>query len=115
MTSSKKDLRKPESVCKTGQTPLALLCDSHSDLDLYPIDPKIEREHQLCMTNVCMKLDQSKLYLLIKQGCIQWRDRQVQSNIYPLLPRGTMLHPGGSVVSGSDSEPGGCEFDPWLR
>ena len=23
--------------------------------------------------------------------------------------------PGGSVVSVSDSKPGGCEFDPWLR
>ena len=27
----------------------------------------------------------------------------------PLVPR-----PGGSVVSMSDSRPGGCEFDPWL-
>ena len=34
-----------------------LLCHSHCDLDLYPIDPKIDREHLLSMTNVCMKFE----------------------------------------------------------
>ena len=34
-----------------------LLCHSHCDLDLYPIDPKINREHLLSMTNVFIKFN----------------------------------------------------------
>ena len=38
-----------------------LLCHSHShcDLDLYPIDLKIDREHLLCLNSVCMKFEKA--------------------------------------------------------
>ena len=36
-----------------------LLCHSHCDLDLYSIEPKIDREHLLSMTNVCMKFEKA--------------------------------------------------------
>ena len=50
---------KQESVCKTGLVPPMLLCHSHCDLGLYPIDPKINREHLLSITNVCMKFEKA--------------------------------------------------------
>ena len=36
-----------------------LHCHSHCDLDLYPIDPKIDREHLLSITNICMKFEKA--------------------------------------------------------
>ena len=39
-----------------------LLCHSHCDLDLYPIDPKINREHLLSMTNIWMKFEEAGPY-----------------------------------------------------
>ena len=51
-----------------------LLYHSHCDLDLYPINPKINGEHLLSMTNVCMNseiagtnhtlvIDRTRLYM----------------------------------------------------
>ena len=56
-------LQKPNStrVCKTGHAPLMLLCHNNCDLDLYPIEPKINWEHLLSMTNVCMKFEKAGL------------------------------------------------------
>ena len=74
-----------------------LLCHSHCDLDLYPTDPKIDRENILSMTNVCMKsekarpnqtlvIDWTRLYT--SDGLTdEPQDRQVQSNI-PLSLKG---------------------------
>ena len=59
--------------------PPFLLCHSHCDLDLYPIEPQIDKEHLLSMTNFCVKFEKAgpnQLYLLIGQGCIQRTDRQ---------------------------------------
>ena len=36
-----------------------VLCQSHCDLDLNPIDPKIDREHSRSMANVCMKCEKA--------------------------------------------------------
>ena len=73
-----------------------LLCHSHCDLDLYPIEPKIDREHLLSMTNVCMKFektgpkqtlvfDWTRLYMT--NG---WMDRRTDrcKAIYPLFFEG---------------------------
>ena len=42
-----------------------------------------------------------------------WRYRKVPA--YVNLPKQLRLCPGGSVVSLSNSWPGGCQFDSWLR
>ena len=39
--------------------PLMLLGHSHCHLDLHSIEPKIDREHLLSMTNVCMKFEKA--------------------------------------------------------
>ena len=36
-----------------------LLCHSHCDLDLFPIDPKINREHPFSISNVCIKFEKA--------------------------------------------------------
>ena len=40
---------------KQDMPPLMLFCHSHCDF--YPIELKIDREHLLSMTNVCMKFE----------------------------------------------------------
>ena len=40
---------------------------------------------------------------------------QQEQKVRPFICLPDKPHPGGSVVSVSDSWPGGCEFDPWLR
>ena len=53
-------MQKYKCVCKTGHPPPPmLLCHSHGDLDLYPTDPTIEREHLLSTTNVCMEFEKT--------------------------------------------------------
>ena len=82
---------KQESVCKTGYAHLMLLCHSHCDLDLYPIELKINREHLCSITNVCMKFEKAgpKQTLVIDRTRLYTTDgpsdRQVQSNIPSLL------------------------------
>ena len=65
-----------------------LLCHSHCDL--YPIDPKIDREHLLCMNNVRMKFGKAwpDQTLVIDWTRLYTTDGQVQSSIVPLLLRG---------------------------
>ena len=44
---------KQESVCKTGHAPSPmLLCHSHCDLDLYPIDLKTSSLYDKCVYEV---------------------------------------------------------------
>ena len=73
-----------------------LLCHSHCDLDLYPIEHKINREHPLSITNVCMKfekagpnqildIDRTRLYTM--NGPM---DKQVQSSL-PLFFEGGIV------------------------
>ena len=71
---------KQEYVCKTGHAPPMLLCHSHFDLDLYAIGPKIDREHLLSMTNVCMKFEKAGLNqnLVINQTKLYIMDRQTK-------------------------------------
>ena len=89
----KKNPQKQESACKKGHAPLTLLCHSHCDLDLYLIDPKIDTEHLLSVTNVCMKfekarpkqtlvIDRTRLYT-INGWTKPWTDRC--KAIYPHL------------------------------
>ena len=92
-------LLKQESVCKTGNTPPQHThTHTHYDLDLHLNDPKINREHLLSMTNVCMKfekaernktlgIDRTWLYMTDRQT-ERRTDGHVQSNIPLLLRRG---------------------------
>ena len=69
--------------------PPMLLCHSHCDLVLYLTDPKIDREHLLCMTNVCMKFEKAgpNQTLVIDHTRLYTTDGQAKSNIPPLLRR----------------------------
>ena len=51
--------QKETRVCKTGHAPHPpmLPCHSHCYLDLYPNQAKIDREHLLSVTNVCIKFE----------------------------------------------------------
>ena len=60
--SRKRSFGKGLRGLKTGHVPLMLLCHSHSYLNLYSIEPKIDMEHLLSMTNVCMKFEKAWLY-----------------------------------------------------
>ena len=71
--------------------PLMLLCHSHCNLDLYPIDPKIDMVQLLSMTNVCIKFEKAgpNQTLVIDRTMLDTtdgrtygpRDGQVQSNV----------------------------------
>ena len=43
-----------------------LLCHSHSDLELNPIDPKIHRDHLLSISDVCMKFNKRTMMVLYR-------------------------------------------------
>ena len=47
------------------------------NLDIYPIDPKINREHLLSMTNACMKFEKAELNqtLVIDKPRLYMKDR----------------------------------------
>ena len=55
-----------------------LLGHSNCDLDLHPTDPKIDSEHLLSMTNVCMKFNKAgpNQTLVIDQTRLYTTDRQ---------------------------------------
>ena len=82
-------------VCKTGHGPLILFCHSRCDLDLYPIDPKINREHLLSMTYVFIKFEKAgpnqtlvidRTWLYSTDG---WTDRRTGAKQYaPIFERG---------------------------
>ena len=94
---------------KQDRPPPMLICHSHCDLDLYPIEPKIDREHLLSVTNVCMKFEKAgpnqtlviyptRLYTMDGQTN-GLTDRQVQGNIPPLHPQqGVSTREGKNVV-----------------
>ena len=73
-----------------------LLCHSHCDLDLYLIDPKIDREHLLSMTNVFMKFEKPGPHqtLVIDWTSLYTMDRKteglmdISKAIYPLFVEG---------------------------
>ena len=99
MHNSYQDTINYKSLCKTGHDLLMLLCHSHCDLDFYPIAPKINREYLLYITNVCIKfekagpdqtpiIDRTRLYTMDRP--MDGRsNRHVQSNIPPLIGKGT--------------------------
>ena len=74
---------KQEPVCKTEHTPPCYFV-SHCDLDLYPIEPKINREHLLSMAKVCMKFEKAGPYqtLVIDRARLYTMDRQTSAKQY---------------------------------
>ena len=55
-----------------------LFCHSHCDLDLYPIEPEMDREHLLSMTSVFMKFEKAgpnQTLNIDRTSCIRRTDR----------------------------------------
>ena len=73
---------------KQDMPPLSMrLCHSHCDLDLYPTEPKIDREHLLSMTNVCMKFKKAEpnITLKIDRTMLYMMDRPTDRQVPTLL------------------------------
>ena len=85
----------PPHAALSRKACVAIYVDNLCDLDLYPIDRKINREHLLSMTNVCMKFQKAgpnQILVIDLTRKYDGRtdretDRQVKSNI-PLFFEG---------------------------